>query len=235
MALLTDRASILREFFRLVDTDSSDDDLTEHDASSLEGVYGLLSEAMLEAQDDMLRFGVGEFWLQRSSTTLSFSGSESTDGGRYASLPDDFRRAYGDEDDSALVEADGDRWGQEILPELRHVWGDNYYFRGDGKLWITRKARVPASGLYLEYYRAPTELADGTDADFPAEHRSLIPAHAAVLAIPQAWFPGDQFDEQRLRQNLEARRQRAFSMGRRSRKRRQIRPKAMRGNTHWWG
>ena len=233
MADLTDRQSILRAFFRLVDSDATDGQLVEHDASTLEGVYALLREACDAAQEDVIGAGFGEFWLKRS-TALSFAGTDAADGGRYADLPSDFWRAAGDGDDSALVTAKGRGWGREILPELRNRASGSFYYFRDGKLWITKGANLPSEDLFLEYYRRVATLADTVDADFPAPFRGLIPAHAAVEAVAEGWYEGDQIEEGRLEKLLERRKDRMFSRVRPSEKTRQIRPKAMTRNTHWW-
>lgn len=232
MSRLTDRASLKRALFTLCDTDATDADLIEHDASTLEGVYRLLTEAGDTAQEELIRGGYGEFWLE-TSAAISWSGSDATLGGRYWALPAEFRRAYGDENDSCLREADGSQWGQEIPPELRlRAEGNFYYFRSS-QLWIAREADPPAT-LYMDYYRKVQDMQDSVDVDFPEELRSLVVAYAAVDAASEAWYTGDREDVQRLGANLERKKKRAFAMLRPSRKRRTIRPKAMHGNTHWW-
>ena len=59
MSLLTDRASILREFFRLVNAGSSDDDMIEHDSTTLEGAYEALDVGQEEAQLYLISIGQG--------------------------------------------------------------------------------------------------------------------------------------------------------------------------------
>jgi hypothetical protein len=138
----------------------------------------------------MLKTGYGG-WRTRSAT-LSWSGADATDGGRFTELPTNFLRAYGSQRPgrSAIVRPDGRRWGSEIEPDLDHMRGDYYYVRGD-ELWITRGATPPTDAVLDYHYRHPTfddDLED-EDIDFPMEARPLIPAEAAYVAMSENWLP----------------------------------------------
>lgn len=178
-------------WYRLVGMTTSDKALETRGESADDVAYLHLTRGCRAAQRHLLRMGYGG-WRKRSSAITSWSGTDDADGGRYTSLPTDFLRAYGNRRFSALVEADGDRWGEEIGPEDAHQKGDFYYIRdtsGTRQLWLTRNASPPAT-VYLEYHYQHPTWNSGVTIDFPLEVRALIVAEAAVRAMDEVWFPG---------------------------------------------
>lgn len=238
MAKLTDLASLKRAFYRMMDTDPEDPALTEHDEASEEAVEQLLDHGLWDAQDWMIRKGLAERWVKTvdfpnwgSGADSDWQGADSTDGGQYAVLPDDFLRLAGDEQQSALREPNGDRWGRFIDWYNRdRAQGDFYWLQGND-LWIAEGADPP-SDLQLDYhYRAPA-LTDGTDADFPVEVRPLIVAFAADRAVSESWPMGSERagKVERILMKLKLR---ARKYGRRSRQPHQLRPTRTIGS-HWF-
>lgn len=137
MSLLTDRASILREFFRLVNADSNDADLTEHDATDLEGAYEALDVGLRRAQLYLISIGQGSRWL-KTSPTLTFQGSDPR---KFAVLPWDFLRLDSDPEQgySGVRYTNGVNWGSEIDPAERHrAWGRRFYLSEIEGLAATR-------------------------------------------------------------------------------------------------
>lgn len=227
---LTDRASLKRALFRLVNTSATDDDLTEHDDSSLEGLYLVLQDGVDDAQNWLITHcGLDDVWTTTSSA-LSFSGS---DPDRRASLPGDFLRFAGDERDSPLRYENGNGWGTLIRFKDRYrVRGNYYYLHGD-YIYLARGASVPTDGVYMDYiYRIPT-LADGTTVDMPVDYRDLIPAFAAVRALGEAWILGGEEMHKHLDGHLNRRKSAAYSKSRRSGRPRQAAPKPVLGD-HWF-
>lgn len=195
MSDLDSVAEIRAALYRLLGTTSADTGLKLQGEATDDVAYQLLTRGSRNAQRWMLRCGyVG--WRKRSSA-LSFSGTDAADGGRSASLPTRFLRAYAPRDEwgrrSALVEANGDRWAREIDAEERHLVGDLYYFfdtDGTEQLWLARQAAPPTT-LYLEYHEAHAEWTALVTINFPLQCRHLIVSEAAVLGMDEAWFPGD--------------------------------------------
>ena len=193
--MLTDRASLVREFYRLTNTDANDTDLTEHDDSALEGVYQLLQQGADDAQQFLIDQGMQGLWA-KDSAALSFT--DPGDGtGQYVAMPSDFLRLISDENRSGLRKTNGYTWGAEIRYEDRFRFrGNFFYLRGDPtveggvRLHLTPTA-APPSGLVAEYIGQVATLVDGTDVDFPAPMRGLIAAFAAQRAAHMSWFPGD--------------------------------------------
>lgn len=220
---LTDRASLLRAFFRLVNADSSDADLTEHDNSTLEGAYLLLQGGLDDAQQFLIDQGAEELW-QKTTSALSVTGSDPT---RYADLPSDFLRLNGDDVTSALWHGNGYRWGRLINPDDRFRRVGNFYYvrgnegdsgnEGQKRIYFTVGAAVPTSTFADYIYRLPT-LADGTTVDFPVDDRALIPAFAAIRATGEDWYVGDAQDEARLVRHLDSLKTKAVRRARTSRK-----------------
>lgn len=184
---------ILAGFFRLVGTVSSGQELTEQGEDQDDIAYLNITRGCRKAQRWMLQNGFGG-WRKRTATVLSFSGSDSVDGGRFTTLPSDFLRAYGDHRRSCLTEANGDRWGEEITEQEDHKKGDLFYFRGH-ELWLSRVASPPTN-LYLDYHFIHPAWDDALQAgdgiDFPMEARYLIVAMAAETAMDDNWLPGGQ-------------------------------------------
>lgn len=225
---LTDRASLLRQLQRLINTDLEDDGATEYDpdATPYEGLYLILERGARLAQQFMIGAGLGEYWLTVSSSALSWSGSDAADQGRYATLPTDFLRGYGDRWNSCLHQLDGTTWGKEVHPRDRLAQTGNGYYFAQGKIWILRRASLPGD-LYIDYYRRITELSDGTDVDFPADDRELICAFAALEASRHPWFLGGQEEKADLREHLRDLKNEVHQRARRSRQPRgpRLRPK----------
>lgn len=205
---LTTVALVREEWYRLVGTTPDDAALTDLDEDTNEVAYIALTRGCRAAQRWMLKMGYGG-WRQRSSA-LSFSGSDASTGGRYASLPSDFLRTVGRnraqagyDRQSALREANGDLWGIEIDETQDHRKGNYYYIRGE-QLWLARTAQPPTT-LYLDYhYKHP--LWDGDldddDIDFPVDCRHLIVAEAASVAMEENWFLLDETGKQAITRAL---------------------------------
>ena len=182
-------ALILEAWYRLVGSKTGDQDLEEQNEDADEIGYLNLTRGCRRAQRWMIRMGFGG-WRKRTSA-LSFTGSDSADGGRHVTtMPSDFLRAYGNMRRSALVEADGDRWGTEITDDDRHLRGDHYYMKG-GVLWLARTANIPTT-LYLDYHYTHPKWESGVTIDFPMEARYLIVTEAAQSASQDNWYPGGE-------------------------------------------
>lgn len=237
---LTDRASLLRAFFRLVNSGPQDEALTEHDANdeAYEGVYLLLEEGAWDAQHWMIEAGWSDRWL----TTVDFpdhggtgadsdwQGADSTDGGRWAALPEDFLRLAGDRKVSALHEPDGTRWGKLMDHRDRfRVTGNRYWLQGED-LWIASGASPP-SDLKLDYHQR-IAVEDNETVDFPAADRKLIVAFAAAHGMEENWLPGGDEMKQSILKNLERRMRQSWKRARRHAGPRKMRPKRVVG-THW--
>jgi hypothetical protein len=226
-------ARIKNAVFRLVGTESDDPALTEHGEATDEVVYLALTDGSRRAQRWMLSCGY-QGWRQRSSA-LTFSGTDAADGGKFTALPTDFLRAYGSQRTvrSALTEASGKRWGQEVAANEDHLEGDGYYFR-DEQLWLTRRASPPTA-LYLDYhYKHPewtSALADGS-IDFPMDARSLIVGEAAVSAMHDDWLPGARDMEIKVLTYLARARENARDVARQTKEPRRMR-KPTRLANHW--
>lgn len=190
---------VTRALLRLVGTEEDDDALVVNGEDATEVVQLLLTRGCRVAQRYMLDCGYGG-WRQRSAA-LSFSGDDDTDGGTYTDLPTNFLKAHGSQarGRSALVTANGDRWGREIEQDQDHLTGDAYYIRGD-ELWLARYAQPP-SPLYLDYhYKHPAwdDDLDDNEIDFPLEARGLITVEGAWLGMVENWLPGGSDYMQRI-------------------------------------
>lgn len=182
-------AKIRSAFWRLVASESEDPSLTRREEVEDEVLYLYLTRGIRDAQRWMIKKGY-HGWQKRSSA-LSFTGTDETTGGRYASVPTDFLRAYVTKDMSGIEEANGKPWGSYIETYDNYLEGDYFYFRGH-ELWLARKATPPAT-VYLRYhYLHPSLSSSFVDANlvFPLEARALIPATAAFLAMDEHWLPG---------------------------------------------
>lgn len=227
-------AKLLLGFYRLTGAQSGDGSLTLRGESADDIGYLYLTRGARAAQRWLIDNGLEAYWRSRSSA-LSWSGTESSDGGRYTSLPTDFLRLWGDRTrtKSALVEADGDDWGTLIDEERSDLKGDFYYLKG-GQLWVTRDADLPAT-LYLEYHHQhpaiDNSLADG-DIDFPMDGRPLIVAESGMLAAGEAWLPGGEEMEARLDRNLKRTRYEVRKVARRTREARRF-ARPPRAANHW--
>lgn len=200
---LSSVAIILKAFYRMVGATSSDPALVLNGESADDVAYQYLTRGCRVAQRYLLSAGF-QGWRKRS-TALTFSGADATDGGTYTTLPSDFLRAYGTSKKSALVQADGTRWGTEIGTEDEESFGPYYYFRGSStvpqQLWLARAAGQP-SPLYLDYHYVHPVWSSVTTIDFPLEVRALIQAQAAELAIGEEWVPLDAQGEAKLERAL---------------------------------
>jgi hypothetical protein len=230
---LTDRASLKRALYRLMDTDDADDDLIEHDntGETLEGVYLMLQQGLESAQLHVIDKGMEEFWLTETSA-LTTTGS---DPDRYVDLTSaasDLLRMYGDDQNSALRSTSGVRWGTLVDAKDRHRVRGNYYYLRKERLYLAKGASLP-TGTVMDYiYRLPI-LADDTDVDFPDADRPLIVAFAAVHAMEENWLPGGPEMEQKLERNLLRRKNEAYRRARRSQKPKTVDAGRMLGD-HWF-
>lgn len=183
---LDDRTDLRRAFFRLTDTSAADTSLIEQDTESNEAVHYFIQHGLWSAQDFLLSSGAASRWL-KVGTAITWSGSDDT-GGRYVALPADFLRLAGDENRSALSEANNVRWGQQLNEEESGAYGDYYYLKNE-RLYLTRGAS-PQNTLYINYHHRHEVLAaDNTTIDFPLLDRPLIVAWAAQHALADNWLP----------------------------------------------
>lgn len=227
-------SKLLLAFYRLTGAQSGDGSITLRGESDDDVGYLYLTRGARAAQRWMIDNGFESYWRTRSSA-LSFSGTETSDGGRYTTLPSDFLRLWGDRTrvKSALVEADGDDWGALIEEERSDIQGDYYYLKGD-QLWVTRSADLPPT-VYLEYHHkhpAISAALDDADIDFPMDGRPLIVAEAASLASGEAWLPGGEEMEARLDRHLRRTRYEVRKVARRTREARRFAPPPRVAN-HW--
>ena len=117
---LTDRASIQRELYRLLNTSADDATLTEHDSGTLEGLNLQIEQGAYNAQLWLIDHGFQDRWIKQSGVLGTPSGSDDVAGGRYwdlSTLGSDFLRLAGDEETSALYVPGGStdlttRWGR---------------------------------------------------------------------------------------------------------------------------
>lgn len=219
-------ARVVAAWYRLVGTVSNDDALAEQGESVNDVAYTNLTVGCREAQRWLLKCGSGE-WRKRSAA-LSFSGTDAADGGRYATLPSDFLRAWGSGSESALVEADGDSWGQEVTSRDTQLKGDGYYIMGS-TLWLTRSAAPPTT-LYLLYHYVHPAWSASVTIDFPMDARSLIVAEAAQAAMAENWLPGDQAMERKIEVAVMRARERVRDICRPTKQPRQMRRAPRIGN-----
>lgn len=228
---LANRAELRAAFYRLTATSASDGALTEHDVSAGDNVNGLLLAGMRDAQLFLVSAGAGAQW-KTVSAALSFSGSDSVNGGRYAALPADFLRLFGDDYNSALRTPDGDRWGKLIAVEDRHLKGNLYWLEGNN-LWVARQARLP-SGLVADYtYRVPELTDDSTAPDFPLDDRPLIVAYAAARFVDHPNYPGRDDLRARVLSYLREMERHAATRARRTRQPRKMKARRTTGS-HWF-
>ncbi len=186
MAQLDSVARILEAWYRMVGSVPADYGLTELGEAQDEVGYIYLTSGCHDAQEWMLDNGY-QGWRQRSGA-LSWTGSDATTGGVYSDLPADFLRLDGNRDRSALVEANGDRWGAQLDSVDDTVKGNYFYLVGD-ELWLARTADPPTT-LYAKYHYQHPEWESGITIDFPMKARALIVAYAAQSAMNENWFTG---------------------------------------------
>jgi len=219
---LTAAAQFVRGFYRLVGEMSSDPELVALGESVDEIAYIYLTQGTRAGQRWMLDCGYMG-WRKRSSA-LTWTGTDDTTGGTYSDLPSDFLRAFGSQQKSALVEADGRPWGTEVHTLDDTLEGDGYYFRGD-ELWLLRRASPPST-LYLSYHFLHPAWDATTEVDFPVEARGLIPAEAANLASLENFLPGGNEMLAKIDRALKVARERARGLGRPSKQARMMRKPA---------
>lgn len=226
---LSTAANISRLFYRLLGIKEGDPGLVARGETAGDIANTYLTVGVRRAQRWMLRCGYAG-WRTRTAA-LSFSGSDSADGGRYSALPANFMQAYGDGQRSALVRADGTGWGHQIPPDqAQRARGDAYYIRGD-QLWLARGASPP-SELYLDYHYLHPAWAPAVTVDFPLDARGLIPAEAAAAAKEESWAPGGADADLRIERALARAREDARLVARRTRQQRRMRAPRRYG-THW--
>lgn len=233
MSDLTTSANVLAAFYRLTGTKSADTALIEHDEAVDQVAYEYLTRGVRRAQRFMLTVGF-HGWRQRSPA-LTFTGSDATTGGvsfDLTTLDPLFLRVYGESKPgrSALLEADGTRWGTQIEPEEDQSRGDRYYILGD-ELWLTRKASPP-SPLYLDYHFRHDEWASNVTIDFPLEARHLIVAEGAYVAMHDNWLPAGAEMEAKITRAWRAAREEARDISRPTKSPRKIK-KAPRFGTRY--
>lgn len=187
--LLDTPANVVQAFYRLVGSTSGDAALAKQGESTNDVAYYFLTRGFRRGQRWLIDRGLGSWWRTRGAA-ITWSGTEASDGGRYTALPSDFLRLWGDRTrtKSALVEADGTEWGQEVDEEQSALQGDYYYLK-NSNLWITRSA-TPPDQLYIEYYYQHPEFTASVTMDFPMEARPLGVALAADFAASDGWLPG---------------------------------------------
>lgn len=232
---LANRAELRLAFQRLTGFGSSDGSLSARETSAGDAVNAWLQQALWDAQAWYLSNVDPHRWLTVSSA-LSWSGSDAT-GGRYTALPTDFLRLYGDQEVSALHEANGNRWGRLVQPEQRTSRGNGFYLLDDN-LYLLRGAAPPT--VYLDYaHRHPT-LSDDTGTgsagliDFPLDDRNLVVAFAGKLAsLTPGVFPGDSKEVALINEALKEAQEIAYTRGRRTREPRKVRRPAALGS-HWF-
>lgn len=193
--LLDSRAALLRQFYHHLGTEATDDSLTEHDSETLEQAHRYLQFGLWNAQAYLVDLGLGERWRAVSAALDTWQGADTTDGGRYLAMNDAgafftrFLKMAGDDENSALREPNGTRWGREIDERQRFdVRGNYWYTLGDDQLWVARGAEPPST-LVADYYQRHAILEAVTAIDFPEDLTPLITAEAAVLALGDAWVP----------------------------------------------
>jgi hypothetical protein len=228
---LTDRASLVRAFYRLTNTDATDDALIEHDPAgfALEAVYQALQYGVWDAQEYLIERGMRDRWV-KSTAALSFT-DEAVTGFQYTDLPDDLLRVDADDERTGIRRAN-ERWGQLIHIDDRWRGRGNYYWTQNERLYLARSANPPAN-LYLDYFFRHDTLADDTTVDFPERERPLIPAYATVRAMAESWLPGGPEMEVKLQRNLDFLKSLAGRRIRRTRSPQKVRPQRVIG-THWF-
>ena len=218
-------------FYRLVGAEDTDASLRLHDEEENEVAYQCLTRGVREAQRYMLKQGY-DGWRRRHGP-LVFLGTDSADGGRYVAFPADLLRVAGDEHRSALMQQDGQTWGHQVGPKESHHRGSAYYILGD-RLWLLKGASPPST-LYLGYTAQHPAIDDDlldANIDFPLEARGLIVAEAAMAAVEEAWFPGDERAENRIRLAWVRARMNANDVARSTQQARKLRQPRKAGNRY---
>lgn len=221
-------AKVVMAFYRLCGTVSDDGALREQGEALDDVAYTFLTRGCRNAQRFLLKMG-WQGWRKRSSA-LAFSGTDASTGGCYATLPSDFLRACGNAKESALVETNGDPWGQEVSSSDSKVKGNGYYLLGE-ELWLTRGAAPPTT-LFLTYHYVHPLWSSSATIDFPVDAMPLVVAEAANVAKEEAWLPGGQDMEQKIERALMRAREEARDFARPTKQARTFRRPLRIGN-HW--
>jgi hypothetical protein len=183
-----------RAFYRLIGVAPGDRMLEIYDSEPGETVHYYIQHGLWNAQYFVITNTTANRWVKQSAP-LTFT-LDSASNEKYAELPDDFIRAAGDEQRSALwVPGQPGRWGTMMRFEDRHYKHSHrgYYLQND-RIWMHRNSAPPA-GLVMDYYYQHPVLDDDSDPiDFPIEDRPLIAVEAAYLAMMEAWAPLDDLD-----------------------------------------
>lgn len=222
----------LQAFYRLTGVEPEDPSLSHTGEAENEVAFLALTRGAWAAQRHMLRMGYTG-WRKRSDPISWTDGG--TDGGKVATLPEDFLRAFGRQERgrSALVDSQGRRWGSELDAEDSHREGRFYYIDGT-QIRLTRRNNAPP-GLRLDYhYRHPKfndELPD-EEIVFPIEARPLVVAEAANIAANESWLPGDELSHQKIQRAAMLAREEARHVSRTTKQPRQMR-RAPRFGNRW--
>lgn len=210
MSALDTVSELVDAFYRTCGTVSDDDALVENGEAVDAVAYVHLTRAIRAAQRSMIDMGLTDWWRKRSAAITSWSGADSTDGGRYVALSStasDFLRLFQRKVQGqarrcgALVEAGGDSWGWEIHADEEEVKGDYYYLKG-AQLWLARTASPPST-LYLSYYyQHPVISAATASFDFPTDAMHLVLWSAVNAAKGEAWFPLGPDGDAKIREGL---------------------------------
>jgi hypothetical protein len=235
MSRLSTEAEVRAAFYRLVGTTSTDDTLSENAEAANLVADMCLTHGFERAQMFMIGCGMTERWRARSSAITSWSGADSTDGGRYKALSDittDFLRFSGKKMDprySSLMAANGDRWGVEIDADYDVLTGNVFYLKNE-QLWIG-VGSVPYTTLYLDYQFRHPEFTTGVTINFPGGAIGLCVAYAALHGSTENWYP--RSDNSKIAENVDYWEKQARMVARRSRgQRKQSAPKTV--GTRFW-
>lgn len=229
---LGDLDAVKNAVYGLLNISSDDDAFTEFADTAAEQIEDLVQYAVWAAQEWIINHAQPNWWIKQTGS-LSWTGSDASNGGRYSALPSDFLKLYGEDDRSALRQPNGNRWGRQIDPESRFDARGRYFYVLDDALWITRGADPP-SNLIAEYnYRYAQISASALDmSDFPVRWRPLIVAEAGVIARDYSWYPGTPENDAKMERNRKEWRDRIAVNARTSRQPRKIRSKPVAG--HKW-
>jgi hypothetical protein len=194
------RLQLRRALYRLVGVQSDNDALVENGEALGEVGNYYVQHGIWLAQRYLIKIGYRE-WLK---TAVPSFAAEAADGTRSADLPTDFLRLAGDQQNGALMDADGRPWGGEIDARQKRRAGPYAYWIENGKLYVGRSADPP-TGAYIEYhYKHPTLATDSADTDpldFPEDWTPLIPAEGAFFAAMEGWLPGGEEMRGKIMQN----------------------------------
>lgn len=229
---LDSRVKLRQAFFRLMDTDDTDDGLIEQDTETNEAVNYFLQHGLWKAQSYVIQNVDKWRWL-----TLSAAITWTTaDDGYYSALPTDFLRLAGKAGErfSPLNEADGAQWGDLIDPADRYVkQNTNSYWIQNERLYRVLGSTPPTT-LYMNYHHRHAILsADGTAIDFDIDKRPLIVAYAGQIAMAEAWIPGGATMIAKIEQNARYWEKYVAEMARRTQEPRRLKSKDVLNSNRW--